>query len=600
MVSLGFLLVIVGCNSQVKPPPNSENQPDKNSKSTGSGNGNNNASIKITTPTYPGRPGTSLTPTMPTDANEGQQFQEAMVQGYCKSFLKTLNIATKSHLAKHFDTPKLYEIALGELVKAYEKIKQQGVTWLPDGYRLQHSTYDDSCAGFAEVAEVIRQRYKFSSLNEASVKMLFRHGLVFATESMDIASKYVYEGKEEGTTKKKYFGAGLEFYIPTKMHYQNPQELVILEPYDCSPFSELQAGDVITAINDQTVASKTLEEINELFTVEMDPKKTPKAPKIQLTVRRGTAEAEKITAELKLDCLPHVAYALTFADFHLGYIKIKSFLQEESVESLLEHFDEFEKDNQIGGLILDLRGNLGGSVGMAAQLFDAFVDQGIFVNVYNSATPWVDPEASKDQKMTELFRAKNPKQVFSKPVFILVDEFTASAAELLAAGLQAYGVAVVIGNETIGKAIGQLSVELNEKIAADPRFVLGGELSVTLKRFFPADGYEIQRRGVKRDLPIDDLVVEKVQTEYKARRFRDFNDDFTMPSIPDGVSMPINGFVAPYHLSDQGIEDAKDKLTELTASDDFCKKHPDCVLFLSLEIAQAYLAATSQETSPNP
>ncbi len=144
---------------------------------------------------------------------------------------------------------------------------------------------------------------------------------------------------------------------------------------------------------------------------------------------------------------------------------------------------------QVNELVVDLRNNGGGSMQEAIDLAGFFVDYGpLFMT---SSREYPDGRLEKDTKKGRLFRGK---------VIWLVNNRTASAAELVAATLKHYPNQLVVGSDTFGKATGQLIYPLSYSSMGKPF----GMVKVTMIKIFDIDGSSYQRNGVKPDIMVAD------------------------------------------------------------------------------------------------
>lgn len=148
------------------------------------------------------------------------------------------------------------------------------------------------------------------------------------------------------------------------------------------------------------------------------------------------------------------------------------------VRKLLE---KLKKEN-LDGLIIDLRGNGGGSLQEANELTGLFIDQGPTVLVRDS------------RGRTERQQDPDPTQVFSGPMAVVVDRLSASASEIFAGAMQDYGRALVIGGQTYGKGTVQSIQPLNH-----------GQLKLTLAKFYRISGQSTQNQGVLPDIAFPSL-----------------------------------------------------------------------------------------------
>jgi carboxyl-terminal processing protease len=141
----------------------------------------------------------------------------------------------------------------------------------------------------------------------------------------------------------------------------------------------------------------------------------------------------------------------------------------------------------IDGVILDLRGNGGGSLNEATELTDLFVNPGPVVQIRHSS-----------ERIDRRQRARRPAY-YSGPLVVVIDRLSASASEILAGAIQDYGRGVIVGSQSFGKGTVQNLLPLNE-----------GQLKMTESKFYRISGASTQHRGVVPDItfPSDHLLSE--------------------------------------------------------------------------------------------
>ncbi len=140
------------------------------------------------------------------------------------------------------------------------------------------------------------------------------------------------------------------------------------------------------------------------------------------------------------------------------------------------------KTKNLDGLIIDLRGNGGGSLQEANELTGLFIDQGPTVLVRDS------------RGRTERQQDPDPIQVYGGPLAVVVDRLSASASEIFSGAMQDYGRAIVIGGQTYGKGTVQSIQPLNH-----------GQLKLTLAKFYRISGQSTQNQGVLPDITYPSL-----------------------------------------------------------------------------------------------
>jgi carboxyl-terminal processing protease len=236
----------------------------------------------------------------------------------------------------------------------------------------------------------------------------------------------------------------------------------------------------------------------------------PKGSEVRLTVKKP--DASKLVIPIQRDV---VQIEETFVKSTLlqgtdgkkvGYVMIPSFYRDfektrngsdarNSTDDTRIAIESLKKEG-ITGLILDLRNNGGGS------LMDAVDTTGLFVKV----GPVVQVKNSYGSK--RVLSDEDPSITWDGPLLVLVNHFSASASEILAAALQDYGRAVIVGGaHTHGKGTVQTLVDMNENI---PLLHLKkyddlGALKVTIQKFYRVNGGSTQYKGVEPDIVLPSL-----------------------------------------------------------------------------------------------
>ena len=196
------------------------------------------------------------------------------------------------------------------------------------------------------------------------------------------------------------------------------------------------------------------------------------------------------------------------ANLRLGYIDLPSFYMDpkggadtkssaRDVRQLLGKL----RDEKVDGLILDLRRNTGGSLPEVIAMTGLFIDAGPVVQVK-------DPQGH-----IGVGRDTEHGVAFDKPMLVLVTRISASASEIMAAALQDYGRAIIVGDhQTFGKGTVQQVVGLDQLLPKRPNDTTGsGELKLTIQKFYRVSGGSTQSRGVIPDIvlpsPLDAVKI---------------------------------------------------------------------------------------------
>ena len=225
--------------------------------------------------------------------------------------------------------------------------------------------------------------------------------------------------------------------------------------------------------------------------------KGPKGTNVILTVKKVNGEIEDVTIERDVVVLEE-SYAKSAIieknDKKFGlielpkfYVDFKNYGERNAATDVKKALISF-KEKSINGVIIDLRNNGGGSLKTVVDMAGYFIDEG----------PIVQVKSIGGRK--EVLEDTDPSIIWDGPVILLVNEFSASASEILAAALQDYNRAIVMGSsQTYGKGTVQNIIDLNRIIAVNQYGDLGA-LKVTTDKFYRINGGSTQLEGVKSDI----------------------------------------------------------------------------------------------------
>ena len=225
--------------------------------------------------------------------------------------------------------------------------------------------------------------------------------------------------------------------------------------------------------------------------------KGPKGSMVYLTVKKVDGNIETIPVKRDLVVLEE-SYARStvinrqdqkYGLIHLPkfYVDFKNYKERNAANDVEQEVMNL-KEAGVGGLIIDLRNNGGGSLQTVVDIAGLFIDEGPIVQVKSTVSK------------TEVLRDRDGKTLWTGPMVILVNELSASASEILAAALQDYERAIVLGSEqTFGKGTVQNVVDLNRFLSNSTYGNLGA-LKITTDKFYRINGGSTQLEGVKSDV----------------------------------------------------------------------------------------------------
>ena len=269
-------------------------------------------------------------------------------------------------------------------------------------------------------------------------------------------------------------GIGVEFNI-----FDDTVTVVYVIPEGPSEKAGLKVGDRIIGVNghDMTGKQMNVDEIKKYIRGQRGSKALLKIVRdgktSDLPVTRGTIPVPSVDASYMIDKTT-------------GYIKLNKFT-DNSYEEFMDAMEHLKKLG-LQALVFDLRGNGGGFMNEAVDIADEFLD-GEKLVVYT--------EGVNSRKRE--YRCKRPGLFETGKVYLLVDELSASASEVLAGALQDWCRATIIGRRTFGKGLVQEQYSLSD----------GAAIRLTVARYYTPLGRSIQRSYAKGKKIYMDEVYER-------------------------------------------------------------------------------------------
>ncbi|WP_223815945.1 carboxy terminal-processing peptidase [Adhaeribacter rhizoryzae] len=301
---------------------------------------------------------------------------------------------------------------------------------------------------------------------------------------------------------------------------------------------ELKAGDVILKVAQANQEPVSVEGMRLDNAIKMIRGK--KGTEVRLTVKKpdGTIKIVPIIREVVILEETYAQSALINEDAKVGYIRLPKFYADfkrsggrNSGEDVRKEVEKLKREGA-KGIILDLRTNGGGSLSDAVEMSGLFIPQGPIVQVETSGS---QPQVLED---------KDPAVQFDGPLVVMVNSFSASASEIVAAALQDYNRAVIVGSPTYGKGTVQQVFDLDQALQGGPYSALKpfGSLKLTTQKFYRINGGATQLRGVTPDITLPDFYSyleqgEKDQDyplpwdEIKPARFKPWTPNWNMQSL---------------------------------------------------------------------
>ena len=229
--------------------------------------------------------------------------------------------------------------------------------------------------------------------------------------------------------------------------------------------------------------------------------KGPKGTKVILTIKRvdGSIEEETIIRDVVEIEETYAKSALIkkedknygLIDLRQFYFDMQNYKERNAASDVKKEIIRLKKEG-MEGLIIDLRGNGGGSLRTAVDMAGLFIKEGPIVQVASSGSK------------KEVLNDNDDEIVWNGPLVILVNELSASASEILAAAMQDYKRAIVVGSkQSYGKGTVQNLLDLNQWLRNNEMGDMGS-LKLTTQKFYRVNGGSTQLEGVKSDVVMAD------------------------------------------------------------------------------------------------
>lgn len=238
--------------------------------------------------------------------------------------------------------------------------------------------------------------------------------------------------------------------------------------------------------------------------------KGPKGTVVRLQVRAADALASSLPREIrivrekiKLEEARAKKEVIQISDngrtYRMGVVNIPLFYRdfegqrkhEEGASSttadVRKLIDSLKNEN-VDGIVIDLRGNGGGSLIEAIDLTGLFIAKGPVVQV------------REQNGETDVMSDNDPSVAYDGPLAILVDRFSASASEIFAAAIQDYKRGLIVGSQTFGKGTVQTLIDLNKMMPKEQDKL--GQVKLTIQKFYRINGSSTQHKGVTPDVAL--------------------------------------------------------------------------------------------------
>ena len=326
---------------------------------------------------------------------------------------------------------------------------------------------------FTEALDRIRMAY----VEEVDDKTLLENAIRGMLSGLDPHSAYVIENDfdtlQENTTGE-FGGLGIE--VGRENGY-----IKVISPIDNTPADKagIEAGDLIIQIDGRPTRQILPQEAADLM-------RGAPGSEVTITVAREGREPFDLTVTREIIAITSVRSRMLEPGY--AYLRISQFRVNTSNELEEEIEELYAENDEIKGLVLDLRNNPGGVLQASVGVVDAFIDQGRIVYT----------EGRIEGNDME-FMATTNTVAGDVPLVILINNGSASASEIVAGALQDHARAIVMGTRSFGKGSVQTVMPLGEQRA----------IKLTTSLYFTPSGRSIQAQGIDPDILVENAFVTR-------------------------------------------------------------------------------------------
>lgn len=376
---------------------------------------------------------------------------------------------------------------------------------LPGTFAARDNEYD-----FVRRLIDIHRQVSSNYVENVDESNLHESAIAGMLEELDPFTVYIPPSQQEQFDRMlegSFKGVGIQ------LNMNDRGQVEVISPIEGSPAFKagVMAGDIITKVNGEPIEGLRLPDVIKKIGGEL-------GSEVTLTVRRITGEEHDLTMQRQEIVVPTTkgyrrkpddSWEYFVSDRpKVAYLRLTQFTPDtyESVRTILEQL----LAEGMQGLIFDLRFNPGGRLDQAIQVVDMFLDKGVILSTKGRNRP----------EKTEYATAEGTLPKF--PMIVLINEHSASAAEIVAGSLKDQGRAVVVGTRSYGKGSVQEVIPLDEN---------SGELKLTVAYYYLPSGRLVHKRKGATDWGVEPQIPVGMdeQTQMKLSRAMDEAERFHRP-----------------------------------------------------------------------
>lgn len=363
-------------------------------------------------------------------------------------------------------------------------------------------------------AQYAISNFYVDTINEDKV---VEDAIIGMLEKLDPHSSYTDAKETKDMTEPlqgEFSGIGIQFNMKQDTLY-----VIQTIPGGPSERVGILAGDRIVMVNDSTIAGVKMKN-----TDIMKRLRGKKGTKVTVQVKRGNAK-ELITFRITRDNIPLYSVDASYmVDDKTGYVRISRFGQKTH-EEMVEALEKLKKEG-MKQVIIDLSDNGGGFLNAAIDMCNEFMDKGqLIVYTEGNSSPRNEAKAFGNGKYKDM------------KLVVMVNQYSASAAEIFSGAMQDWDRAVIVGRRTFGKGLVQRPFEFED----------GSMMRLTIARYYTPSGRCIQKpykKGNKKAYDLD-LIDRAKEGEYYNLDSIHFNDSLRYTTLNSGRPIYGGGGIMP-------------------------------------------------------
>ena len=366
-----------------------------------------------------------------------------------------------------------------------------GLIFSANANRTNTSLPIDELRSFTEIFGKIKNDY----VEDVTDKKLISEAIKGMLSGLDPHSAYLDEDAFKDLqvgTQGEFGGLGIEVGMEDGF-------VKVVSPIEDTPAwrAGLKSGDLIIKIDDTNVKGLTLGDAVKKM------RGKPKTKILLTIVRQG--ESEPLLFTIIRDIIQIQSVKSEVLENSVAYVRITQFQEKTGLklaEALKKRFSEI--DNDVDGIILDLRNDPGGLLNSAVAVTSAFIPANTLVvytegRVRNSSMKLFSRPEHYLRSGSKNYLADLPEKTKTVPMVVLINNGSASASEIVAGALQDHSRAVIMGTQSFGKGSVQTILPLNN----------GTAIKLTTARYFTPKGRSIQAKGITPDIVVSQATIKE-------------------------------------------------------------------------------------------